>query len=85
MPNAWIGRKNYIIRQVIAVVFGQSIEFIIVLPVAAKQKMDGVVAASSHAHAVMLLFLFHAHQSSMLFDVNCPEYCLATCNAIASY
>ena len=56
MPNAWIGRKNYTIRQVIAVVFGQSIEFVVVSPVAARQKM-AVVLAASHAHAVILLFL----------------------------
>ena len=55
-------------RPVIAVVFGQSIEFVVVSPVAAKQMMDDVVAAS-HPHAVILLFLFRARQSSMLLKL----------------
>ena len=36
----------------------QSIQFIVVLPVATKQKMVAVVAAS-HTYVVMLLFLCH--------------------------
>ena len=79
-----IRRKNYIMCTVIVVVFGRSIESVVVSPVTPKQRMACVVA-TSHAHAMMLLFIFHARQSSMLFGVRCPKYCSATSNTIASY